>query len=107
MQTSLPVPVANFSSQPGHYYYAWDVIEHGEAVDNVVAGSSILGTTVGQPVRYLFYCGNRVDFVIRDNIMYRKGSQQADGRWLYGDERLALPHGGPDSHHEPLPPVRI
>jgi len=37
--------------------------------------------------------------------MYRKGSQQGDGRWVYGDELLALPHGGPDSHHDPLPPV--
>lgn len=97
-----PAPVANFSAQPGHYYYAWDVIEHVETVAVDPGGSA-----AERPVRFLFYCGNQDDFVIRDSIMYRKGSQHADGRWVFGEERLALPHGGPDSHHDPLPPVRI
>lgn len=96
-----PAPVANFSVQPGHYSYAWDVIEHVEAA----AASG--GSAAERPVRYMFYCGNQDEFVIRDSIMYRKGFQDADGRWVFGEERLALPHGGPDSHHDPLPPVRI
>jgi hypothetical protein len=79
-------PVANFSARRGHYSYAWDVVEHN--------------TT-----RYMFYCGNHDgDFVIRDSVMYRKGAKQPDGRWVFGEERLALPHGGPDSHRDPLPP---
>ena len=96
-----PAPVANFSVQLGHYSYAWDVIEHVEAV------AAPGGSAAERPVRYMFYCGNQDEFVIRDSIMYRKGFQDADGRWVFGEERLALPHGGPDSHHDPLPPVRI
>ena len=71
---------------PGHYMYAWEVIEH-------------------QSTRYMFYCGNDDgSFVIRDSIMYRTGNQNDNGEWVYGPEMVALRHGGADSHHEPLPP---
>eukprot|EP01048_Picozoa_sp_COSAG05_P016482 COSAG05_NODE_2126_length_3522_cov_3.381245_2_plen_647_part_00 len=82
-----PVPVNETTpdQRPGHYSYAWDVIEHG-----------------GE--RHMFYCGNHDgDFRIRDSIMYRRGSHGPFG-WVYGEEKLALPHGGPDDHHAPLPP---
>ena len=78
--------------EPGHYMYAWDVIEQVEAG--------------GQPVRYMYYCGNHDgDFVVRDSVMYRKAHRSNEtGEWEYGRERVALQHGGPDSHHQPLPP---
>jgi hypothetical protein len=96
-----PVVAATRLSQapPGHYSYAWDVIEHAEP------------TAPGQqqqPVRYMFYCGNNDGpFHIRDSVMVRRGVRGSEGKredWWYGDEGLALPHGGPDSHHDPLPP---
>ena len=56
-------------------------------------------------MRYMYYCGsNDGAFVIRDSVMYRKGVRQAGRGWAYGEERLAMPHGGEDSHHDPLPP---
>eukprot|EP01052_Picozoa_sp_SAG31_P044964 SAG31_NODE_8033_length_1536_cov_1.805150_1_plen_395_part_01 len=74
----------------GRYSYAWDVIEQKSNTE---------------VVRYMFYCGNHDgDFVIRDSIMFRKGTRQADGEWVFGEERLALPHGSGDRYHSPLPP---
>ena len=41
---------------------------------------------------------------VHDSIMYRKGQPAPDGSWSFGEERLAVPHGGADDHGRPLPP---
>lgn len=47
-------------------------------------------TENGQEVMHVWYCTNRDDGVMMDYIGYRKGVLQADGKWLFGDQIIAL-----------------
>lgn len=47
-------------------------------------------TENGQEVMHVWYCTNRDDGVMMDYIGYRKGIRQADGKWLFGEQTIAL-----------------
>ncbi len=47
-------------------------------------------TENGQEVMHVWYCTNRDDGVMMDYIGYRKGVLQADGKWLFGEQIIAL-----------------
>lgn len=47
-------------------------------------------TENGQEVMHIWYCTNRDDGVMMDYIGYRKGVKQADGKWLFGEQIIAL-----------------
>lgn len=47
-------------------------------------------TENGQEVMHVWYCTNRDDGVIMDYIGYRKGVKQANGKWLFGEQTIAL-----------------
>lgn len=47
-------------------------------------------TENGQEVMHVWYCTNRDDGVMMDYIGYRKGVKQADGKWLFSEQTIAL-----------------
>lgn len=47
-------------------------------------------TENGQEVMHVWYCTNRDDGVMMDYIGYRKGVLQADGKWLFDEQIIAL-----------------
>lgn len=47
-------------------------------------------TENGKEVMHVWYCTNRDDGVMMDYIGYRKGEKQADGKWLFGEQVIAL-----------------
>ncbi len=47
-------------------------------------------TENGQEVMHVWYCTNRDDGVMMDYIGYRKGVKQTDGKWLFGEQVIAL-----------------
>lgn len=52
---------------------------------------AILRETVnGEDVMHVWYCTNKDDGVIMDHIGYRKGVRQADGKWLFGEQQIAM-----------------
>ncbi len=44
----------------------------------------------GRQVMHIWYCTNKDDGVIMDHIGYRTGVQQADGKWLFSEEKIVL-----------------
>ena len=44
----------------------------------------------GDQVMHIWYCTNKDDGIIMDHIGYRKGVQQADGKWLFSEQQIVL-----------------
>lgn len=61
----------------------------------------------GQKIMHVWYCTNKDDGVIMDHIGYRKGVQQADGKWQFSEQQIVLaPTPGTwDSRHTCDPAV--
>lgn len=47
-------------------------------------------TVDGEEVMHVWYCTNRDDGVMMDYIGYRKGVLREDGKWLFGEQQIAL-----------------
>jgi len=44
----------------------------------------------GNDVMHIWYCTNKDDGVIMDHVGYRKGVKQADGKWLFSEQKIVL-----------------